>query len=79
MKDVINNFSNIENYLIIIEELLYPQDFDAKTKESLQIKRLEWIFGFSFMNIISQNEYNCRQRVGLDSVGHNMGGSIYTY
>ena len=73
---VISDYQKIDCYLDVVKELVQTKDFDPKTGESLQKKRLEWIFGFAFLNHIQPSE---RIRVGLDSLLHNIRGEVYTY
>ena len=44
------DFERIGNYLHILESQLELDDVDKKAGTSLRKRRLEWIFGFPFMN-----------------------------
>ena len=75
MKEVVKDFVHVENYLDIIRELVQTQDFDSKTGEALQRKRLEWCFGFGYLNYILSDD---KLRVGLSTLS-SQEGTIFTY
>lgn len=49
-RDIAANYQSIQYYLNVMNELLILSDKDTKTGEPLKRRRLEWIFGYSYMN-----------------------------
>ena len=73
----ISDLNQISNYLKLVKSQLSLDDLDAKTGESLLTRRLEWIFGFPYMSIGLQEGET--QKIGLDSLNHNIKGEVYSY
>ena len=46
----VSDYQRIEHYLKVVAKLLLVKDKDPKTRQPLRPKRLEWIFGFAFLN-----------------------------
>ena len=59
-----------------MNELLIISDKDPKTGESLKRRRLEWIFGYSYMNSLPADT---QLKIGLDSADQKITAPIYTY
>ena len=66
----------IDNYLTVVEKLVSMKDKDPKTRQPLQARRLEWIFGFAYLNHQSSDT---KIKFGLDSLQHNIAGEVYSF
>lgn len=66
------------NYLIVLRYLLKLDDKDAETGESLQLKRLEWVFGTPQVRY-GQNAASGVIQVGLSHLGFNINSESYSY
>ena len=75
-RDIVSNYMNIRYYLNVMNELLVISDKDSKTGESLKRRRLEWIFGFSYLNSTFNDS---GIKIGLESADQKITAPIYTY
>ena len=66
------------NYLAILLEQLEIDDYDQQTGESLQAKRLEWIFGSPQPKYLGGSKDEAL-RVGLDAFDYNIASEAYEY
>ena len=74
---VVTDYNSISQYLRVVQSQLTMEDVDPKNGESLLQRRLEWVFGFPYLNLgLQQGE---KHQIGLESLNHDIKGEVYTY
>lgn len=67
------------NYLKVLRYQLQLDDTDAATGESLQAKRLEWVFGTPQPKFLGDTKAAKGIQVGLDSFDYNIESEAYEF
>lgn len=75
LKGIVNgDYSTVSTYLSVIKEIITIKEDGDGGENMLQRKRLEWIFGFAFLNFVQSEE---TVKFGLDSLCHNLKQDVY--
>ena len=69
--------SKIEGYLKIVESLTMIEDRDSETRQDLQLKRLEWIFGFPAIDATFSDLE--KVKIGIDMPGYDLKKDVYIF